>query len=111
VVGPAAPSPTETTPVAGPTTAVDQQVWLAVFETAVDPNDLEDIQGELLQSVGLAIVVSPATCFAEGLSADVPGDHYVAGVEAETEEELSELVDTVGRDPIFTGEVVDVCIE
>ena len=86
--------------------------WLAVFETAADPDDLDAATTDLLERVGGGTVTSPAGCFRESLegSGIAPGD-YVLGVAAGSRGELNELVARSGREPIFRGEVVDTCQE
>ena len=86
--------------------------WLAVFETAADPDDLDAATTDLLERVGGGTVTSPAGCFRAGLegSGVAPGD-YVLGVAAGSRGELNELVARSGREPIFRGEVVDTCQE
>jgi len=80
--------------------------WLAVFETAEDSTELEDIQDEIIEASPENVAVSPAGCWEE-----VPGelgleeDDYVAGVVATSPEDLQEAVDAVGREPVFEGQV------
>jgi hypothetical protein len=101
--GPASPSPTfeDVT-----TISPGHPEFLAVFETAADPEDLESVQEEILEEAPENVAVSPAGCWEEvpdelGVSA---GD-YVAGVVAASAEELQEAVEAVGREPIFEGQV------
>jgi hypothetical protein len=101
--GPASPSPTfedvtEESPGA--------PEFLAVFETAEDPEDLEPIQEEILEEAPENVAVSPAGCWEEvPEELRISAGDYVAGVVAATEEELREAVDAVGREPIFEGQV------
>jgi hypothetical protein len=80
--------------------------WLAVFETAEDVNDLEDIQDEILDEAAEHVAVAAAGCWDEvPEQLGIEEDHYVAGVVAASPEELRDVVDDVGRDPIFEGKV------
>jgi hypothetical protein len=80
--------------------------WLAVFETAEDSTELQDIQDEIISAAPENVVVAPAGCWAE-----VPGeldleeDDYVAGVVASSPKDLRQAVDAVGREPVFEGQV------
>jgi hypothetical protein len=101
--GPESPSPTfeDVT-----TVSPGHPEFLAVFETAADPEDLESVQEEILEEAPENVAVSPAACWEEvpdelGIS----GGDYVAGVVAATAEELQEAVEAVGREPIFEGQV------
>lgn len=86
--------------------------WVAVFETARDPNDLERIQRELLDTVPHNVAVSPVTCW-KGLAAQlgVPRDRYVAGVVAVTSNELDFVVERVGLTPTFFGQLRARCLD
>jgi hypothetical protein len=101
--GPRSPSPTfegvtEVSPGAGE--------YLAVFETAEDPEDLEAIQDEILEEAPANAAISPAGCWDEvPEELGISGGDYVAGVVAVSAEGLQEAVDAVGREPIFEGRV------
>ena len=80
--------------------------WLAVFDTAGDPNDLEDVQQEILDAAPENVAVSPAGCWEEVPDElGVEEDDYVAGVVAAAPDDLQQAVDAVGREPIFEGQV------
>jgi hypothetical protein len=101
--GPGSPSPTFEDVTDGSPGAGE---YLAVFDTAEDPEDLEPLQEEILETAPANIAISPAGCWEEvpeelGISS---GD-YVAGVVAASAEGLQEAVDAVGRDPVFEGQV------
>jgi hypothetical protein len=57
------------------------QVWLAVYDTAADPQDLAAERTQMVSSLGEAlagaVVISPAGCF-EGLSQVDPGSYVLA---------------------------------
>ena len=101
--GPGSPSPTfEGVTEASP----GSREYLAVFETAEDPEDLEALQEEILEEAPANAAISPAGCWDEvpeelGISAG----EYVAGVVAASAESLQEAVAAVGREPIFEGQV------
>jgi hypothetical protein len=101
--GPGSPSPTFEDVTDGSPGARE---YLAVFDTAEDPEDLEALQEEILEAAPANIAISPAGCWDEvpeelGVSS---GD-YVAGVVAVSAEGLQDAVDAVGREPIFEGQV------
>ena len=84
-------------------------MWVAVFDVASDPNDLDAETGELVDLVGQATLVSPAGCLG-GLPPHVAraGD-YVLGVWADSQSELEEIVAATGRTPLISVEVRDLC--
>jgi len=86
--------------------------FLAVFESARDPDDLQPIQDELLEKAPRNIAVSPAGCW-KGLapSLGVSRNHYVAGVVAQTGNELDFVIDRVDRTPIFYGQLRARCVD
>lgn len=93
-----------------PASPGEERRWLAVLETAADPSELDAAADQVLEAVDGATVVSPARCFRPTQGAfPVPDGRYVLGVVARSEEELARLVAATGREPVFTGEVVDTC--
>ena len=101
--GPGSPSPTFEDVTDGSPGAGE---YLAVFDTAEDPEALEALQEEILETAPANIAISPAGCWEEvpeklGISS---GD-YVAGVVAASPDGLQDAVDLVGREPIFEGRV------
>lgn len=84
--------------------------WVAVFDTARDPNDLEQEQAGLLERVEGAILVAPAGCH-EGLPKALKVDDgtYVLGVVALTKQQMEQAVDRAERDPIFRGQLTLLC--
>ena len=101
--GPGSPSPTfeDVTGV-----SPGSREYLAVFETAEDPEDLEALQEEILAEAPANVAISPAGCWdkvPEELG--VPSGDYVAGVVAASPDRLQEAIDAVGREPIFLGQV------
>lgn len=101
------PSPQRTT---SPPSRDVLRVWIAVFRSAADPNDLEAESQELLEKAGTAVVVSPEGCFG-GLrsTGDIrPGD-YVLAVMAHSRSGLDAAVGRAGREPILTAQVEDLC--
>lgn len=86
--------------------------WLAVLETAADPDDLDAATADLIERVGPAVVTSPAGCFEEGLEGSgIGAGEYVLGVAAESADDLAGLVARSGRRAVFSGEVTDTCHE
>lgn len=92
------------------TTAVGGTEWVAVFETAADPNDLEGQQAELLERVDGAILVGPAGCH-EGLAKALKIDRgtYVIGVVGSSEAQMENAVQRAERQPIFRGQLKLLC--
>jgi hypothetical protein len=102
------PPPVQTE--APPPTEVRQ--WVAVFDTAEHPDDLDPSTKELLETAAENIAVQPVQCW-EGLAADLDVDAglYAAAVIAPTEEELQAVVEDVGREPVGTGRYKAFCID
>ncbi len=86
--------------------------WVSVFDVAEDPADLDPGTDELMEAVGGAIAISPASCWtglAERLDADP--DNYVAAVVASDRSELEDVTVEVGRQPLVTGEFPALCVD
>jgi hypothetical protein len=101
------PSPQGTT---SPTSRGALRVWIAVFETAADPNDLDTPAEELMEKAGTAVVVAPEGCFGElrGAGDIRPGD-YVLAVTADSRSGLESAVGRSDREPILRANVEDLC--
>ncbi len=86
------------------------QEWVAVFETAEDPNELDAASAPLRKKVKGAILVGPAGCH-EGLpeALSVEGNMYVLGVVARSEEKLNAAVERADREPISRGRFRLLC--
>ncbi|MGH2692943.1 MAG: hypothetical protein ACRDHM_10650 [Actinomycetota bacterium] len=86
--------------------------FVAVFESAPNPNDLEQIQQELLDEAPRNIAVAPASCW-KGLppSLGVSRNTYVAAVVATTGNELDFVIERVDRVPIFYGQLTARCVD
>jgi hypothetical protein len=86
--------------------------FVAVFESARDPEDLEEITQELMEIAPRNIAVSPASCW-KGLapSMGVSRNTHVAAVVAATGNELDFVVERVGRIPIFYGQLRARCVD
>jgi hypothetical protein len=104
-------SPGDTTP-AATSTATTVWQWVAVFDTAGHPDDLEPSTEDLLAAVGGNIAVQPVQCW-EGLAEDleVGAGEYAAAVIATSEEELNGLIDRVGEEPVGTGRYPALCLD
>jgi hypothetical protein len=78
--------------------------WVAVFDAAADPGELDPGVRELRRSAGTSLSISPASCW-RGLAPRlrVSRNTYVAAVIAGTEGELDFVVDRVGRIPQVRG--------
>jgi hypothetical protein len=105
---PATPPSSEATPTGGSPSPLP--VWIAVFRSAEDPNDLEDDAEGLMERAGTAVVVAPEGCFG-GLrgQGDVRAGEYVLAVAADSREELEAVVSRAGREPVVTARVEDLC--
>lgn len=84
--------------------------WLAVLEVAEDPNKLDALSQKLARRLPAALVVSPAGCFG-GLPRELGlrPSGYVIGLLADSEEELTPLVERSGREPLVQTPVKDRC--
>jgi hypothetical protein len=107
-----APDPTAPQPTSPParSTTSAMAVWIAVFESAEDPNDLENAADDLMDQAGTAVVVAPEGCFG-GLrgKGGVGAGEYVLAVTAESQEGLDTTVGRVDREPVVTVRVEDLC--
>lgn len=84
--------------------------WVAVFDTAADPEDLVRVQTRVLRRAPRNVLVGPAAChrdLARELSVDE--GHYVAGVVAPSRAELRGAVEAVGQEPVFQGRLALLC--
>jgi len=86
------------------------RVWIAVFQSAEDPNDLEAASEELMEKAGTAVVVAPEGCFGglRGRGDIRPGD-YVLAVMADSRDGLDVAVGRADREPVVTARVEDDC--
>jgi hypothetical protein len=86
--------------------------WIAVFQTAEDPNQLDAAAEDLMDRVGPAVVVAPEGCFGDlrGRGNIGPGD-YVLAVMAGSEDQLERAVERAGERPMVTARVEDLCPE
>jgi len=87
-----------------------QPVWIAVFQSAQDPNDLESAAEELMKRAGSAVVVAPEGCFG-GLRGhgDVRAGDYVLAVMADSKEGVDGAVKRADEKPLVTQRVEDLC--
>jgi hypothetical protein len=78
--------------------------WVAVFDAAADPDDLDPGVRELQKAAGTGLAISPASCW-RGLAPrlGVSRNSYVSAVVARTETELDFVVDRVGTIPRVRG--------
>lgn len=84
--------------------------WVAVFETASDPEDLQDRQTRILRRAPRNVLVGPAGCH-EGLADElsVSAETYVAGVVARTKGELRAAISSVDLETVFEGRLQLLC--
>jgi hypothetical protein len=85
-------------------------LWIAVFRTAEDPNDLDAARQDLMDRVGTSVAVAPEGCFG-GLrgKGDVGPGEYVLAVVAGSEDRLGKAVERAGEEPEVTARVEDLC--
>jgi len=85
--------------------------WVAVLAVAADPNDLDAMTASVMQVAGSAIVVAPGICF-EGIPQNVAvASDYVLAVYAEDRESALEIASRTGAEPVFVGEVRQLCVD
>jgi hypothetical protein len=87
-------------------------VWIAVFQTAEDPNELDAAARDVMDRVGKAIVLAPEGCFG-GLRdhSEIGPGEYVLGVLAGSRNHLEKAVERAGEEPVVTARVEDLCPE
>jgi hypothetical protein len=87
--------------------------WVAVFRVA-DAQDLQKETEEFLRLVPHNIAIAPIGCWVglpEKLGNPEGDSVYVAAVVAESREELEQVVEKVGREPLLEGEFPAVCVD
>jgi hypothetical protein len=88
-------------------------VWLAVLESAQDPNELDAPYAELVGALDdgsvTHVVVSPSACYT-GLPPRYDG-RYVLGVWDATEHAVRALLDSVGAREGWIGAVASTCVD
>ena len=105
---PRSPLPGVGSPAAGGPSPL--HVWIAVFRTAEDPNDLDAASRDLMTRAGTAVVVAPEGCFG-GLrgEGDIGAGDYVLGVMAGSRDDLEQAVERAGDEPVVTARVEELC--
>jgi hypothetical protein len=87
--------------------------WIAVFDAAKRSEGLDPSTEELLETAGMDhIAVGQASCW-KGLPRrlGVGLNAVVAAVYGPGKAQLDEVIEAVGREPIFRGELVAYCID
>jgi hypothetical protein len=87
--------------------SAEGETWIAVIEVAADPDDLDALTQELLEPLGIALMVAPADCF-EGLP-ETANDGYVIGAVGDTRSEVERAVVDAGQTVAFTANVTILC--
>jgi hypothetical protein len=105
-----APTASPTSPATPSPEASGPAVWIAVFETAEDPNDLDTAARTLMEETGTAVAVGPEICYGglRGEDGVSPGE-YVLVVVASSRKELEAAIERSGRDPVLMDKVEDLC--
>jgi hypothetical protein len=85
--------------------------WIAILAVAPDSNAFEETSREVLELAGTSIRISPATCF-QGLPEEValPGN-YVLAVAAPDQEGVTAIAERTRIEPLFVGEVREICVD
>jgi hypothetical protein len=106
---PAGTPPQTTAITLGPTS-----VWLAVYDTAADPQDLSAERHQMLSALGDAlegaVVISPAGCF-DGLPDRVDGHVYVLALQQAERWYVRTLAEQLDGHPRFVAEVTVTCTD
>lgn len=85
--------------------------WVAILAVAADPNDLDEMTATVLEVAGSATLVSPVICF-EGLPQDVAvASDYVLAVFGSDHGSVLEIASRTGFEPVFVGEVRQLCVD
>jgi hypothetical protein len=105
------PAPTGSEPQPPPS---EQAAWVAVYDTADDPQALSGGRNEILRSLGDAlagdVVISPAACL-EGLPEWLADHEYVLAVQQPQRAYVRALAEQLDGHPVFTGKVTVVCTD
>lgn len=102
-------SPTAATSVSPPSAGPTGRFWLAVFQIAEEPDQLDARTGRLAPVLGGALMVAPGTCFTGLPSAAGPG--YVLGAAATDRDTLDGLVAATGDSPRFVVRTRSGCVD
>lgn len=98
--------------IASPSPAAE--TWIAVYDTAEDPNDLEDERSQIVHALGDplegSVVVSPAGCF-RGLPDAIAGGSYVLAIQQSERVYLRALDQQLDGSPRFVGRITITCTD
>jgi len=90
------------------------QVWVAVYDTAADPQDLASERTQIVGALGDAlegaVVISPAGCF-EGLPPTIRPSAYVLALQQAERVYVRALAEQLDGHPRFLGEVTVSCTD
>jgi len=88
--------------------------WVAVYDTADDPQALSAGRREILRSLGDALagdlVISPSGCL-DGLPDTVAEEAYVLAVQQPQRAYVEALAEQLDGHPMFTGKVTVICTD
>jgi hypothetical protein len=97
------------TPFIGPA-----QVWVAVYDTAADPQELASERTQIVAALGDAlegaVVISPAGCF-DGLPTTIRTGNYVLALQQAERVYVRALAEQLDGHPRFVGEVTVSCTD
>ena len=102
-------TPTATTPVSPPSIGPTGRFWLAVFQVAEEPDQLDALTERLAPVLGGALMVAPAACFT-GLPG-AAGSGYLLGAAATDRATLDGLVAATGETPRFVVRTRSGCVD
>jgi hypothetical protein len=90
------------------------ETWIAVYDVAEDPNDLEDERSQIVHALGDplegSVVVSPAGCF-DGLPVTIAHGSYVLAIEQSERVYLRALGQELDGSPRFVGRITVMCTD
>lgn len=90
------------------------ETWIAVYDVAEDPNDLEDERSQIVRALGDplegSVVVSPTGCF-DGLPDTIPGGSYVLAIQQSERVYLRALGQQLDGSPRFVGRITVTCTD
>ena len=110
-------APGSTSGAASPTSVPipsSSEVWVAVLDTAAEPDALSEGRAAVLAALGDAlagyVVVSPVSCM-EGLPDRFPADKYLLAIQQAEQAEVQALAGALDRRPMFLGPVHVLCTD
>jgi hypothetical protein len=85
--------------------------WIAILAVAPDSNDFEETSRQVLELAGTSIRISPATCFEDLPEEVAPPGNYILAVAAPDRESVIAIAERTSIEPVFVGEVREICVD